>query len=285
MSSCGIAPAVNLIKASMLHQPAKHFNGNVNTLILDQGGYATVNGSVVDSLSSLDDDLCVSLWFMKNGQDAKYEVLWQLASTVTGKLYLQLSTRRNGQRITLTYLKNANRVSQNVHFDLSSTVDDRQWHYLLVCVNYPTVTMNLDGVFVTRTTSKPLFDDNPNHTNAEMRLGSSLISDRYRFVGSMGHVYLMQGANLINDEIQCLISCGQMLQFSSRPPILARLDKWQRTLTLEGNETARFYGQALMTVEYKTYGPASSSIAIQVRMCSFRAFVRFLLILIFNFLK
>lgn len=221
----------------------------------------------MDNLGDLDRDLCFSLWFEKIRQGSRYQVLWQLASTNTDITYLELSTKRSGNRITLRYTKQENQVSQNIHFDLDSTIEDGQWHYLLLCLDYPDITLYLDGVGMRRTIPKPLFDDNPNSSNAELRLGSPYSRESNRFVGNMGQVYLFQGANLTTDHIQCLTSCGQLLQFPSSPSpsIVGSLDKWRRTLILTGDETTAFYEAALQAVYFKAYGAASATVTFQVR--------------------
>ena len=248
-----------------MHGSAVRFNGSSDTLILDGNGYATVNDSVVDQLGDLDKKISISVWFKKTRQSSK-QVIFQLASKTTGKRYLELSIRRRGFKITVSYLKRANKVTQNIHFDLGFTVEDGQWYHLLSYFDYPNVILYLNGTRMQQTTSKAVFDDHPDSSNAEMRLGSAYPGQSNSFIGHIGHVYLIQGVNLTSNDIQCLISCGQWLQFSSSDnPIVGSLDRWKRTLTLTGDDTRSYYESALQTVKYKAYGPSRATVTLQVR--------------------
>ncbi|KAM5140656.1 calsyntenin-1 isoform 4-T4 [Mantella aurantiaca] len=142
------------------------------------------------------------------------------------------------------------------HWKLNQACD-KEWHHYVLTVDFPAVTLYVDGVSYDPTTMTEDYPLHPTHLETQLVVGACWQGGEQHmmqfFRGNLAGLMIRSGKLESKKVIDCLYTCKEGLEF---PPadgvgkgMKITLSPSQSTLTLEGDDIDRF-DQAMQHISY-----------------------------------
>ncbi|XP_072282779.1 calsyntenin-1 isoform X4 [Pyxicephalus adspersus] len=142
------------------------------------------------------------------------------------------------------------------HWKLNQACD-KEWHHYVLTVDFPSVTLYVDGVSYDPTTMTEDYPLHPTHLETQLVVGACWQGGEQHmaqfFRGNLAGLMIRSGKLESKKVIDCLYTCKEGLEFPPAEGIgkgmKITLSPSQSTLTLEGDDIDRF-DQAMQHISY-----------------------------------